>query len=181
MDTQSSLKNSGQPILTGEAPSGTLSEDSKRQLREVFQRAKSSQPPDDSVPSLFSKRKNLSTSRTPQPGLTEDAGSQLTTKKNHSPPPLQLSRPNRRQQNLQSEQWRIGFGQLMIATSSAFNRAFGKIDLELWSTALAEHNMQDLVDGFSDFIKSPKGFPTPGKAEAFVKKRRQHRLGIVIR
>ena len=179
--TQQNSNSSGQPTHTGEVPSGMLSEDSRRQLDAVFQRAKSSQPLDDSIPSFFSKRKNHSTFHTPQPGSMEDAGSQLTTRKNPTPPPLQLSRPDRRQQNLHDERWRIGFGHLMIATSSAFNRVFGKVDLNLWANALAEYDIEDLTAGFADFIKSPEGFPTPGKAETFIKKRRQQRLGIVIR
>jgi hypothetical protein len=69
----------------------------------------------------------------------------------------------------------------MVAASSAFNRAFGRVDLDLWAGALCEYDPEDLTDGFAEFIKSPEGFPTPGKAESYIKKCRQRRLGIVVR
>lgn len=180
MDTPQTSPNSGKPTHTGEVPNGTLSEDSKRQLREAFQRAKSSQPPNDMPHSFTRKALNRSSSPMPPPGLSEDVGSRSTTKKTPIES-LPMSRPDRRQQNLQCERWRSGFGQLMVAASSAFNRAFGRVDLDLWAGALCEYDLEDLTDGFAEFIKSPEGFPTPGKAETHIKKCRQRRLGIVVR
>ena len=181
MNTPQTSPNSGKPTHSGEGQNGTLSEDSKRQLREAFYRARSSQPPDDMPRSLGTRAPNRSSSPMPRPGLSEDAGSPLKTKRMPIESVPALSRPDRRQQNLQCERWRTGFGQLMVAASSAFNRAFGKVDLDLWASALCEYDLEDLTEGFGDFIKSPEGFPTPGKAESYIKKCRQRRLGIVVR
>ena len=180
-DTPETSKSSGPHTHSEEDRNGMLSEASRRQLREVFSRAKSSQPPDDMKPLFAQKELTPNMFRTRQHGSVEDAGNPLTTKRKPSESLPSLSRQSRRQQNLQCEQWRSGFGQLMVAASSAFNRAFGKVDLDLWAGALCEYDLIDLSEGFADFIKSPEGFPTPGKAETFIKKRRQGRLGIVVR
>lgn len=181
MDTPQTSPNSGDPTHSEEARNGTLSEGSKRQLREAFMRAISSQPPEDMPRSLGTRAPSRSSSPMPRPGLSEDVGNQSKTKRMPIDNLPALSRLDRRQQNLQCERWRTGFGQLMVAASSAFNRAFGKVDLDLWASALCEYDLEDLTEGFSDFIKSPEGFPTPGKAESYIKKCRQRRLGIVVR
>ena len=181
-NTPQSSSSSGKPILTAEDQSGTLSGDSKAKLREAFNRAKSLQPPDDLPPSIFKKKPNPSSSPMQPHGCSEGVGSPSTTlKPKPQLPATPTSIQNRRQSNLQDGQWRSGFGRLMILASSAFNRKFGVVDLELWSMALAEYSLEDLNEGFAQFIKSPEGFPTPGKAEVFIKKCRQQRLGIVVR
>ena len=180
MSTQLTSNNSGQPTHSGEGANGMLSDDSRRRLNEAYQRAKSSQPPQDSVPLLNVGKRKADLSHTQQPGFTVDAGRQLTTRKN-LPEQMPLSIVERRQRNLQNEQWRIGFGNLMVAISAAFNRPFGVIDLDLWAGSFCEFDEQDLNSGVSEFIQSPEGFPTPGKAIQFIKKHRQRRLGIVIR
>lgn len=182
MSIPPSSPSSGMHTHSGGDRNGMLSEDSRRQLIEAFNRAKSLQPPDDSPQSMQPKKQNPDSSRMQQPGFREDAGSQSKTLKPKPQLPAVLaSVQDRRQLNLHNEQWRIGFGRLMVLASSAFNRRFGVIDLELWSMALAEYDLIDLNEGFSSFLKSPEGYPTPGKAEIHIKKCRQTRLGIVQR
>jgi hypothetical protein len=156
--------------------------DSLKRWRERHQQRKSSTQPEDMQQPTAAETQNRSSSHTPPPGLSGDAGSQSTTLKLSPQLPSTLSSvQDRRQQNLQNERWRNGFGSQMILVSSAFNKKFGIIDLELWSMALAEYDLEDLYEGFAEFMKSPEGFPTPGKAEKHIKKCRQHRLGIVVR
>lgn len=179
-----SSTNSGKPCPTDEVQNGLLSSASKKLLQEAFSRAKSLQPQDE-LPPLFSRAGlKPNTSPTQQPGSTVDAGRLLTTKRNlterpQSPQPE--SKAEVRLRNLQNPLWRSGFGSLMIAISSAFNRAFSGIDLDLWASALAECDLIDLQSGISEFIQTAEGFPTPGKALATIKKNRQLRLGIIRR
>ena len=172
---------SGLPTHSAEAASGKPSDDSRRlssseSLQNILLRAAS-----DSPRSSVIKEPNRSTCHTQPHGSATEAGSQLTTRSTKLSVPLPATKQDRRQRNLQNEQWRRGFGDLMIATSSAFNRRFGRIDLDLWSQALAEHDLIDLAQAFVAFLKSPEGFPTPGKAEVFIKRARQQRLGLIVR
>ena len=182
MDTQSSSNSSGQRIHSDEDQSGTPLSDSLKRWRERHRQRQSSTQPEGSPQPTASEEQNHSSSRTQPHGFRGDAGSQLTTLRLSPQLPSVLSSvQDRRQQNIRNEQWRSGFGKLMVLASSAFNRKFGVIDLELWSMALAEYDLEDLHEGFALFLKSPEGFPTPGKAEVHIKKCRQHRLGIVVR
>ncbi len=181
-DTHDSSKNSGQHTHSEEVQNGTLSSASKNVLSAAWKRLKLSTVQDDSPQLSNWKNVTHDTFRTPPLGLTVDGGKQSTTMKpQQSHPPNLPAVQSRRMSNSQNEQWRSGFGRLMVALSAAHNRVYSLLEIQLWASALSDHDLVDLNEGFSDFLKTSEGFPTPGKVEMFVRKCRRNRLGIVVR
>jgi hypothetical protein len=182
MATPENSKSSGTSSHSDEVRSGGLSNASRRLLEGVSRRMQSSRGPDDSPASLNLNNASRDSSPTQPPGSPVDDGKQSRMMK---PPQLlpsnQLSVQSRRQANSQNEPWRIGFGRLMVAMSVAHNRVYSLLEIQLWASALSDHDLEDLNAGFAEFLKTPESFPTPGKVEKYVQKCRRNRLGIVVR
>lgn len=180
------LKNSGVFTHSSGVRNTMLSEDSKKLLRKVFQEAKSQQPPDDSPQLLRVPKRNRGSSPMQQHGSTEDVGKQSKTLKTNTDIQQQLpqqaeSKESRRQKNLLDHQWRNGFGCLMVTLSACTLKKFSVSQICIWAQALSEHDIEDLREGFSEYIQSGDGFPTVGKLFELVSKSRRNRKGLIVR